>query len=87
MFHSIYLHQDDIIIVAKSISIVVVFIQLIVQTTICAIKHDTLQVSYYIIIIQNDIKRYIIINRHKKKEKKKKKILRVKLILSNNQLI
>ncbi|PBC25368.1 60S ribosomal protein L11 [Apis cerana cerana] len=43
MFHSIYLHQDDIIIVAKSISIVVVFIQLIVQTTICAIKHDTLQ--------------------------------------------
>lgn len=33
------------------------------------------------------IKRYIIINRHKKKEKKKKKILRVKLILSNNQLI
>ncbi|XP_031367569.1 odorant receptor 67a-like [Apis dorsata] len=43
MFHSIYLHQDDIVIVAKSISIVVVFIQLIVQTTICAIKHDTLQ--------------------------------------------
>lgn len=47
MIHSIYLHQDDIVIVAKSISIVVVFIQLIVQTTICAIKHDTLQVSYY----------------------------------------
>lgn len=58
MFHSIYLHQDNIIIVAKFISIVIVFIQLIVQTTICAIKHDTLQVSYYIIIIQDDKKIY-----------------------------
>lgn len=78
MIHSIYLHQDDIVIVAKSISIMVVFIQLIVQTTICAIKHDTLQVSYYTIIqyytIQDDIKRYII-TEHKKKKRKRRKYL------------
>lgn len=73
MFHSIYLHQDDIVIVAKSISIVVVFIQLIVQTTICAIKHDTLQVSYYTIIIQDDIKRYIITDIKKKRKEKRRK--------------
>lgn len=51
LLYSIYLHNDNIIHVFKCICLSVGITQLIVQTLICFIKHNSLQVSSYILYI------------------------------------
>ncbi|XP_043508200.1 odorant receptor 85b-like [Frieseomelitta varia] len=43
LLYSTYLHSDDIVIVSKCICVSIGMSQLIVQTLICLIKHDSLQ--------------------------------------------
>lgn len=45
LLYSTYLHSYDIVIVSKCICVSIGMSQLIVQTLICLIKHDSLQVS------------------------------------------
>lgn len=47
LLYSIYLHNDDVIHISKCICISIGVTQLIVQTLVCFIKHNSLQVSYY----------------------------------------
>ena len=54
LLYSVYLHFDDIVIVFKSIALCVGLSQMIIQTAICFVKYNTLQVSFYIILfLQN----------------------------------
>lgn len=47
LLYSIYLHNDDVIHISKCICISIGVTQLIVQTLVCFIKHNSLQVSNY----------------------------------------
>lgn len=50
MLYSIYLHPDDLVVVFKCMCMSTALCQLIVQTTMCWIKQDSLQVSFYLLI-------------------------------------
>lgn len=45
LLYSAYLHLDDIASVSKSISVGMCVSQILIQTIICSVKHDSLQVS------------------------------------------
>lgn len=47
MLYSIYLHFDDVIVLSQCICQMIILTQLIVQTFICFVNHDSLQVSRY----------------------------------------
>lgn len=49
MLYSIYLHLDDLVVVFKCMCMSTALCQLIVQTTMCWIKQDSLQVSFYLL--------------------------------------
>lgn len=47
MIYSIYLHFDDIIVSSQCVCLSITLTQLIMQTFICFVNHDSLQVSRY----------------------------------------
>lgn len=55
LLYSVFLHFDDIVVVFKSIALCVGLSQMIIQTAICFVKYDILQVSFYIILFLQNI--------------------------------
>ena len=47
VIYSIYLHSENIFVVCKCIFISIGVSQEVIQTTVCMINHDSLQVSFY----------------------------------------
>ena len=47
VIYSLYLHLDNILVVCKCSLISLGISQQVIQTTICMINHDSLQVSFY----------------------------------------